>query len=305
MTTDNNAKNEAADGSWFLRGAAGERKKKANDAVNAMRREKQVHRFRLKPGESGKIVFVDDEGWYINEHNLKIGSRFGNYLTCTRDFKSCPVCEQTKKNPTFTAYYTIIDTRQFTRKSDNKVVKNRKILFPAKGEVQEILQRLKERNGGSLVGLPLEVSRLGSNPKAPNTGSQFDVLGKRINIAAKLGAEAAEPHDYMKITAPPTLEELEGFGIYEVSTVGSSDDLGLDAEVSEAKETEVSDEDLFAEDTVDDTVSEVAGEESSSEEASSTTSDNSTDSTDDASEEVDIFEGDGGSATGDVDDIFG
>jgi len=212
---------EERKGSWYYTGEEGVRIKKQQDAVASLKKEKAVSRFRLAPGESAKIVFVDDTGFFVYEHNLAIGGKFGNFVTCTKDFAGgCAVCDK-GMYPTLTGYYTIIDPREFTRKSDSKKVKNRKILFPAKKTMIFLLDELKKKKG-SLVGLVVEVKRY--TKEGTNCGEAVDA-GPKIDIAKKLGADAAKPIDYLKVLAAPTKDELMALGFGAPTIVGSEEDV--------------------------------------------------------------------------------
>lgn len=216
--------------SWFKVGEEGYKEKQKLDALAEAKKEKFAPRFWLRPQETAKIVFLDSDGFYIKEHNLNIGGRWGNYVTCTSDFKPCPVC-QSGDRPTYTAYYTIIDTRTIVTK-DGKKSKNRKVLLPLKGSAINIVEDIKKKHG-KLRGLVFEVKRY--TAQDPNCGTVFDRLG-RANLA-KL--KDADPFDYEKILAPPTEEELEAMG-FTTTVVGSEEafDDELEDLFTEGKEPE-------------------------------------------------------------------
>ena len=114
----------------------------------------------------------------IYEHNLRIDGKWGNHISCQKEMQPCPVCQHFPDNrATWTAYLTCIDTRAFTRKSDGQEVKNRKILYPAKGAAIPRLEKLLEKHK-SLEGLAFKVSRLSDTE--PNCGSDFEFIGKVI-----------------------------------------------------------------------------------------------------------------------------
>jgi len=227
---------------WFRIGEEGFKEKQRLDAIAEMKKEKSVPRFRLRPQETAKIIFLDSDGFYIKEHNLKIAGRWGNYVTCTSDFKPCPVC-QSGDRPTYTAYYTIIDTRTIVT-SDGRKLKNRKVLLPLKGSAINIIEDIKKKVK-NLRGLVFEVKRY--TAQDPNCGAVFERLG-RVDLK-KL--KDSEPYDYEKVLAPPTDEELENMG-FDVTVVGSEenldeelDDLFVEEDNEEEKEEEL--DDLFEE----------------------------------------------------------
>lgn len=210
---------------WFLRGEDGLHEKERQDAVTRMRKEKGVPRFRLKPGEGARIVFIDSEGFYINEHNLAIDGKFGNYFTCTKDFETCgcPVCDSGRndKKAVLTGYYTIIDTREFTKRDGTKT-KNTKVLYPAKSSVIKMLAD-KKKTYGTLNGLVFDVRRY--TEKDPNCGISIDYVGRLQSITAKFGEGSDVPFDYEKVLAMPTPEEFKAIGLKYQNVVGSKGDV--------------------------------------------------------------------------------
>lgn len=251
MANNKPKSNQEVTEGWFRRGSEVFDKKKQIEAVAKARKERAVGRFYLKANEDAIIVFVDSSPFGIYEHNLKIDGKWGNFYTCSKEIQPCPICQQFPENkPTWTAYLTVIDTRSFIRQSDGQEVKNRKILYPAKGTAIAKLEKLLAKHK-SLAGLAFKVSRL--TDQAPNCGDDFEYLGK-VNIIKKFGNEATNPIDYMKILSFPTDEELAMLGIgYVPEGLGGDeneaqnpDDI-IDNLVDEPaeEETEVSADDLI------------------------------------------------------------
>lgn len=228
--------------SWHTVGQAGFDRKHQQDKLAEARREKGVPRFYLKhtPGDRGedgpkdnesRVVFLDSAGFWVFEHNLKIDGKWGNFCTCTKDFQPCEVCSQLGDKPVYTCYFSVIDTRRWPKK-DGTISKPRRVLFPAKGSAIEVIEKLKAKHG-DLRGLVVDVSRIGD--RDPNCGRDFDVVltkdGKvaRIDPAKRFPeGDDAKPFDYMKVLAPPTPDELKGFGVTASVSVGSEDDMDED-----------------------------------------------------------------------------
>jgi len=220
-------------GNWFTKGNDGVKRAKQKQEQLEQMRKNRVSRFWLKAGESAKVIFVDSEGFYCDVHQFKIRDSWNNFATCVNSVKPCPLCES-GLYPTWTAHYTIIDTRKFEGK-DGKEYKNIKKLFPAKGEVIQILADLIEEYG-SLRGRVFEIKRYGA--KEPNTGTHFKYVGK-VKDLKKYGEDADKPFDYMEILAPPTKEDYERWGFAVTEELGSDDDIiedGLDDEEFEDDE---------------------------------------------------------------------
>ena len=218
---------------WFSTGDTGMARKRQQDAMGAARKERGVGRFFMKEREKGMITFVGkDDGFFLFEHNLKLNGKWGNFVTCTKDWKPCPVCEAGHK-PTYTAYYTVIDHREFELKNGPKAgqkVKNRKLLYPAKGSTMTILAELKKTHK-TLIGKTFEVQRLSSED--PNCGRDFSAKGalndaqwKALAAAAKVPmAEYKADIDYRKVLKPMTEEELAGMG-FGTSVLGGNEEVG-------------------------------------------------------------------------------
>lgn len=215
----------AASDDWFISSPKeGFAKKTQIDKVTEMKREKSAPRFMLKAGEEAVIVFVDTNPIFVWEHNLEIAGKWGNHFTCVKEKKTCPICHNNSQDKSvYIAYFTVIDTREFTRKDGTKV-KNRKVLYPAKGSSMPKVEDLIKKYG-SLSGLAFKVKRY--TKQEPNCGTTFDKIGK-VDLVKKFGVGSDKPFEYKKILIPPTAEELESLGI-SMTIVGSE---GIQEEVS-------------------------------------------------------------------------
>lgn len=208
---------------WFLQGEEGFQRKQSIDQVTKLRKEKGVFRFWLKPDEEGTVVFLDSNPVYVYEHNIKVGKTWGNYFTCVNEIGNqfCPFCDRGDK-PVYTAYFSIIDTRQWTR-ADGSVSKNRKILWPAKGSTIKKVHDLIKKHG-DLRGKAFTIKRW--SPNDPNCGTDFDFV-KDVDLTK---IEDTQPFDYQKILTPPTPEEYAAVGIHvsQPVVVGSEEDTKKD-----------------------------------------------------------------------------
>jgi len=203
--------------SWYSKGADGFKVKDQIDATMAVRKERGVPRFMLKAGEEAIVAFCDSIPFFIWEHNLKIGGRWGNYVTCVKEIRSCPI-DDSGERATYTGYLTVIDTREFIRNDGNKV-KNRKILYPAKGSTIKRLEDLMKKYG-TLAGRAFKIKRYSKDD--PNCGTDFEFL-KQVTLKG----DNAVPVEYDKILAPPTPEELVALG-FTSNIAGQQTDTGLE-----------------------------------------------------------------------------
>ena len=121
---------------------------------NAQRIQEEVKhqygpsRFWLKPGGSAKVTFLDTEGFYFHEHNLKLNGKWGNHFTCLKDFSECPLCDSGDRSG-YVCAYTIIDHSEYETKQGKKI-KNQKRLLVVRPAVMNKLARRRESLEGNL-----------------------------------------------------------------------------------------------------------------------------------------------------------
>ncbi len=203
---------------WFKTGDEIESEAKRLSMYYQKKKEKAVPIFHLKVDEQATVVFVDDKGFGVYIHKLKVGD-FWESFTCTKDFAPCPICA-TGNKPSFTVFYTVIDTRPYTNKK-GETTKFRKALFPATGVTTQMRLVDEKKAQGGLVGSVCIFKRYSAKESA--CGTLLENKGK-INVAKKFGEENAKPIDYLKVLAPPTQEELDAVGL-SFRVVGDVDDI--------------------------------------------------------------------------------
>jgi hypothetical protein len=118
----------------------------------------------------------------------------------------------------YIAYYSVLDTREITSKDGTKK-KNRKLLFPAKYTMIDILEDIKKENK-SLTGLAIKVKRYVKTD--PNSGVLATVV-KRVDL--KKIKEDTEPFDYEKVLVVLSKKELDGVNASTAPPMGSKADL--------------------------------------------------------------------------------
>jgi hypothetical protein len=199
---------------WYARGKEGlDKTKKINEENKRRKENKGAGRFFLKAGEEATIIFLDSNPFFCYVHQFKVGKSWNNFATCIKEVAPCPLCDA-ELYPTWTAHYTVIDTRSF--EYNGKTYKNIKKLFPAKGEVIQILADLQAKYK-DLRGRAFKVKRYGE--KEINTGTHFEYLGK-VKDLSKYG-EDTNPIEYEKVLAPPTNEQYEEWGFEPIEELGS------------------------------------------------------------------------------------
>jgi hypothetical protein len=199
--------------SWFEKGDAGyEKAKKMQEERAALYGPR---RFWLEPGKSAKITFLDSEGFYFMEHELKINGRWGNHFTCTRDFRECPLCESGFKSA-YGCAYTIIDHSSYTSPKTGQVYAHQKKLLVVRSSVINKLARRRESLKGNLKYSLFLFSR--DKKEECRTGEDIEWI-KVVSPAdltrlckPKDSKESNEdflkPFDYMEIFKPLSVEEL-------------------------------------------------------------------------------------------------
>lgn len=221
-------------GSWYSTGKDGMAKSKQEDEAQKQRREQQKDmpwRFRLNSNEEHvKFVLLDTPMFFIREHNLQIGGKYGNYFTCITDFDTCPL--DTLGNSSYGVAATGIDTRTWTDSKDVEH-KNQKRLVVFKGKAREKIVRMIESKK-DLQYAVLEFSR-GSGATESATGEDIEFLKKLTREQLKGFVPKGEtmkwldPFDYAKILAPKSLTELS-------KLAGTASPVGSGTEETEEKE---------------------------------------------------------------------
>jgi len=210
---------------WYARGQEGVNKAKQIQEENKKRAEnKGSSRFFIKAGEEAKIVFLDSDPFFCYVHQFKHNGKWSNFATCVKDVAPCPLCEADLR-PTWTAHYTIIDTREY--EYNGKIYKNTKKIFPAKGNAIQILADLQAKYK-DLTGCVFKVKRYGE--KEVNTGEHFEYVGRLKDISKV--TDDPTPVNYLEVLAPPTKEQYEEWG-YSVEEELGSEDLDNDIKTND------------------------------------------------------------------------
>ena len=162
-----------------------------------------VFRFWLENGTSRDVVFLDDQGFGIWEHVVKVGDDYHN-VTCRMD--GCMLCNHPDKKFRYKSYvecYNVFDLQPYEK--DGKKFPGSRRLLAVKGEAQQkALARRRDAAGGTLVGKKVNISRDGD--KSPASGSDFNVVGE-FDLT-KL-PEKMRPYELEKVLAPLGDKDLE------------------------------------------------------------------------------------------------
>jgi hypothetical protein len=230
---------------WYSTGLEGVKKFKEVEALRQVAAKTDyTRRFRLSPGEKGKVIFLDHPKVWLYQHSLQVDGRWESF-TCTAEKESCPLCISGNRNfPILVA--TVLDTRKYTSTKNGKTYQYQKNLMVFKGKgIRAMMRQFLEGGKQDLTHYVLEIER-DTDPKSVACGEYF-TLDKKVsvpsleNLAKKMDLDPKEflqPLDYFAILAPKTDKELRILaGMGEPVGGGDGDDLGdLDFGAAEAKE---------------------------------------------------------------------
>jgi len=203
--------------SWYKKGDEGYQALREREEHEAEERSRRVFRVWLREGEKGKFTFLDNDGFFYKEHNLKLRGKWGNFFTCPGDYTECPLCDSGERASSVAAF-TVIDHRPYEVKhgpDKGKIRKNvKKLLVVKRGALHKLMDRRQKLGEKGLLYGVFEFARFSATEC--NTGEQFDFLGKRfspdkLKTLAPKGADPDEwikPFDYFELLAPRSVEEL-------------------------------------------------------------------------------------------------
>jgi len=195
---------------WFKTGDEG---LKRSQELAEERERNQVNRLWLPVGKGAKITFLDSEGFFFSEHQIKLNGSWRNWFTCRSEFSECPLCESGDR-PSYVCAYTIIDHSKYTSKKTGKEVANVKKLAVFKSTVHNMWARRKSQDcDGDMTYCLFNIHR----DKAEHTATGEDVqFVKRLSQAEVLRFKPAgmsdeewmSPYDYMELFKPQSVDYL-------------------------------------------------------------------------------------------------
>lgn len=235
-------------GNWYSTGLAGQTKFKEMEALRAITsKQNNVRRFKLKPSEKAKIIFLEHPYVWLYEHSINVDGRWETF-TCTSDKETCPLCMNGNKSSAVLVT-SIIDTRKTISSKTGKEYQYQKALLVLKGKaLKAMMRQFLEGGKTDLTHYTMEVER--DTDKQSVACGEFFTLGKKISVpslealAKKLDLDPKEylkPYDYMTILAPKSDRELriivgmpDPMGSTEESDLDELEglDLGLEEGVS-------------------------------------------------------------------------
>jgi hypothetical protein len=200
---------------WYQTGLAGQQKFKEMEALRQVTsKQNSVRRFKLKPGEKAKIIFLENPYVWLYEHTINVDGRWENF-TCTSDKETCPLC-QTNNKQSAILVTTVLDCRKSISNKTGKEYQYQKSLLVMKGKgIRAIMRQFLEGNKVDLTHYSMEVER--DVDKQSVSCGEFLTLGKKLSVstlealAKKLELDPKEylkPFDYFAILAPKSDKEL-------------------------------------------------------------------------------------------------
>jgi hypothetical protein len=213
---------------WYSTGLAGQQKFKEMEALRAITtKQTNIRRFRLKPTEKAKVIFLDNPSTWLYEHSIQVDGRWETF-TCTSDTETCPLCQiNNKRSPILVA--SVIDTRKTISQKTGKEYQFQKVLLVLKGKgIRAVMRQFLEGNKVDLMHYSMEIER--DTDKQSVACGEFMSLGKKVTvpaleaIAKKIEADSKEfmkPIDYFTVLAPKSDKELR-------TIAGIGDPMGAD-----------------------------------------------------------------------------
>lgn len=206
------AKTDKAPG-WLKTGDEG--LKRSQELAEERAKEFGPPRFFLKTdlnNNEAKVVFLDSDGVFFLEHNLKNPQtgKWGMTFTCRAEIDTCPLCEAGHR-PAYVCAHTIIDTRKWLDNKGREHHFEKKLLI-SKQTVQNMLAKYRKKHG-TLKFAIMEFSR--SKDTEASTGETVMLEGftkeDKLKGRCPKGTEVKEwlaPFDYATLFAPKTVAEL-------------------------------------------------------------------------------------------------
>ena len=204
------------------------------------RRRQLPFRFRLKRGESAKIVFLSgapDEPFEYWEHNIPYGGRWDNYFVCLS--KNGIVDEYGKPlscgfdelyNPYYVGLFSIIDLRGFTKKDGTKINYSLKIL-PAKISLLDKLRRqASPEKRGNLKGCVFEITR-GRDDRSLATGDDLEFIEKLTEEQLKERFPDCKPINFRELIVPPTPEQIAEIMVKKKEFDDAEESVDIDSDI--------------------------------------------------------------------------
>ena len=217
---------------WYTTGLAGQQKFKEMEALRAItsgNKQYAPRRFKLKPGEKAKLIFLENPHVWLYEHTLRVNDRWETF-TCPADMTVCPLCVTNNKRSQILVT-SVIDCRKSIGKNNGKTYQYQKALYVIKGKgIRAMLRQFLDGNKVDLTHFTMEVER-DTDDKSVACGEFFE-LGKKVSIATLESlAKKAEmdpkeyitPYDYYSLLATRTEKEHR-------AVAGLCDEIGGDVE---------------------------------------------------------------------------
>lgn len=229
--TTSSARKQTKMSGAFARGSDGfERGKQKREAQEAeyQRQKNTPFTFRLNPGEDAEVVILDSEPpFFVSLHKIKNSRGRWEDEVCIADTgTTCPLCESTGKQGSYTMVLTVLDRRPYKIKNGpnaGKVIKNSKKLLHVKGRnLPKFERQYKGKAKGNFRGVKVQCHRDGDKESAMGEDLQF--LGRVSEAALSKFGDNSVPADYTEIYPIPDATELrERHGVAKPQVAGQEE----------------------------------------------------------------------------------
>ena len=168
-------------------------------ALRDQERANLPRRLWFSPGTSREVVFVDDAGVAIEEHNVRFDGET-HFLTCRRSAKmDCPLCEVGNRSYLI-CLFTVLEIQEVPR-DDDFIYRHYRAILAAKPYVARLIREEKKRKTG-LVGCRYRVATASDHYNQP--GQVFKFLS-RVNLETYF---KPQPFPYERLYKPVSTEKM-------------------------------------------------------------------------------------------------
>lgn len=170
--------------------------------------QRSAQRMWLKPGESRRIVFLDDKPVSIWECSLRINGKWGNFVQLHTP-EAQALAERFGQRAYYATIFTVLDRSEYKDKK-GVIHSDQKRLLVVRPAIAKMLKEKRDRWRG-LVGKEVIVSRK-NDKNDPSSGSDFELALNAEGSALKPDLSKVKditPFDYEAIFQPLAMNLIE------------------------------------------------------------------------------------------------
>lgn len=188
---------------WYSSGFDGaeQRHKEKEERIS----KGKIKRIWIKPFTSVEVIFLDDQAFSFDEHQVYLNGSWTNWFTCLGMRNGCPPCVSDNK-PYRATVFTVIDLSKWSDRKGN-VHQNEKKLLVVKEDTTLALKQKFERWGG-LKGKQVIISRKDKDDYSSGSDFELAMSGGQILKPDMSKFQDIQPYDYKEVFKPLTPDAL-------------------------------------------------------------------------------------------------